>query len=200
MVSFRLTPSPAADVIYEWPLINVPKPGGVRKLTCFWSIGNAWSMRVHCTNYSHLIDCLDSPGAEIQMRRASPIYQLAKCHLSIGSRVYLKREQWEWLPLWILPNTWSHLITKLSRGMAPLSNPKIWAGQKRPSSVKGGSPKIFLFFHKVPLDMIYGGEIVKRGRWALKNGILALGVWSTMQAPCAVEKLWLTMSAPKQEC
>ena len=123
-----------------------------------------------------------------------------KIHLSIGSRVYLKREQWEWLPLWILPNTWSHLITKLSRGMAPLSNPKIWAGQKRPSSVKGGSPKIFLFFHKVPLDMIYGGEIVKRGRWALKNGILALGVWSTMQAPCAVEKLWLTMSAPKQEC
>ena len=126
-------------------------------------------LKYACTNYSHLIDCLDSLGAEIQMRRASPIYQLAKYHLSIGSRVYLKRERWEWLPLWIHPNTWSHLITKLSRGMAPLSNPKIWAGQKRPSSVKGGSPKIFLFFHKVPLDMIYGGEIVKRGRWALKK-------------------------------
>ena len=110
-----------------------------------------------------------------------------KIHLSIGSRVYLKRERWEWLPLWIHPNTWSHLITKLSRGMAPLSNPKIWAGQKRPSSVKGGSPKIFLFFHKVPLDMIYGGEIVKRGRWALKKWNSGFGGM-------------INYEAPKQEC
>ena len=109
-----------------------------------------------------------------------------KIHLSIGSRVYLKRERWEWLPLWILPNTWSHLITNLSRGMAPLSNPKIWAGQKRPSSVKGGSPKIFIFFYKSRWTWYMGGNSQK-GSLGLKK--VAFWLWGYDQL-CKRPVLW----------